>query len=45
MPTRRTGCLKYVFTGGGYTTSDNTTEYSGCELFYKSQFDAYIASG
>jgi hypothetical protein len=45
MPARGTGCLEFVFTGGAYQLPDNTIAYSGMELFYKSQFDAYIESG
>jgi hypothetical protein len=44
IPVRGTGCLQFVFTGGAYLNND-IIEYSGLELFYKKQFDAYLASG
>ena len=44
IPAHGTGCLKFVFTGGAYLNND-IIAYSGLELFYKSQFDAYINLG
>ena len=43
IPIKGTGCLKFVFTGGVYD-NNGILEYHGNEVFYKSQFDEYIAS-
>jgi len=43
-PVQGTGCLKFIFTGGAYLDND-IIQYSGEEIFYKSQFESIMASG